>query len=228
MGAMEEKGTNEPQHRATRRLIYIPVIHAEADMGSAGEALSEATARASEETKRNDLASSVERMWEGLQNRVLALALPSSGSKLYQDGLPVCGRELAIARLAAEGGSSNYKILLELVDRGGELVGTEDPRLLVQEHANLKRYLETCATRPRSAAARYSAESRRLTVKRDAFVRGRLDETLPPGGTGIIFMGLEHRVDEGLPSSIAVEYLIHRLPFHRQFRIRPARERGDG
>jgi hypothetical protein len=134
---------------------------------------------------------------------------------------------MGIARLAAERGSVNYQILLQLVDRGGELVGTEDPRLLVQEHANLTRYLEAYATKRRTATARYSAESRRLMVKRDAFVRERLDQTLPPGGTGIIFMGIEHRVDEGLDASIAVEYLIHRLPFHRQFRIRPVREPGD-
>jgi signal transduction histidine kinase len=54
--------------------------------------------------------------------------------RLYQDGLPVCGREEEIVRDLAGSGSQNHQILLELIARGARLTGSESPSLLLEEY----------------------------------------------------------------------------------------------
>jgi hypothetical protein len=198
-----------------RRLFYVPIIHAEADMGSIAEDLAKVSASADGETEWQD-APAVERFWRGLRSRVLELDLPEEGFQLYQDGLPVCGREVEIARQAAERGSANYQLLLELTERGGELTGTEDPGLLAREHAALVTYFEAQRQGDPEAAARYSETARALLSERDAFIRKRIADTLPAGGTGLIFLGAQHGADEGLPSDIQVDHLIHGRIFRRR------------
>ena len=44
-------------------------------------------------------------------------------------------------------------------------------------------------------------------AERDAFIARRIDETLKEGETGILFLGMLHKVTEILPSDITVENL---------------------
>jgi len=57
-----------------------------------------------------------------------------------------------------------------------------------------------------------SREGRALLGKRDDFVARRIDETLADGETGILFLGLLHRVDEIVEGRFALTQLIHSLP----------------
>ena len=68
---------------------------------------------------------------------------------------------------------------------------------------------------PNNAPLRVLVQAERLLGQRDDYMRRRIDATLPDGGVGLLFVGLTHHVDEGLPSDIDVSYLIHDLPFHR-------------
>jgi hypothetical protein len=196
-----------------RRLIYVPIVHTTADMGSQAEALERAHVQ---RHGRGEWARSrrlIDEVWEGLRKRLLALDLDYRTMRIYQDGLPVCGRELDIVREVAQGGSRNYALILELLERGAMLEGTESPGLLRQEYERVRCALtkESAPTRTGELRAR---ESERILHQRDEFIARRVDESLKEGEVGILFIGLMHRVDRFLPADIEVQYLIHRLPFH--------------
>lgn len=158
----------------------------------------------------------VEDMWEGIKERIDALTLDYKKVKLYQDGLPVCGKELEIVRDVARLGSYNYKIILELVKKGAELIGTEDAKLLVEEYNFIKKITRISNVDERRAMVKKAGKRRdALLVERDKFVANRIKETLEPGETGILFSGIEHEVDRYLPGVIKIRYIIYRLPFRK-------------
>jgi len=133
--------------------------------------------------------------------------------RIYQDGLPVCGRELDIVREVAQRGSRNYALILELLERGAVLEGTESPDLLRQEYEHIRSALAKESAPTRTGELRAS-ESERLLRERDEFIGRRVGESLKEGEVGILFIGLMHQADRFLPRDIEVQYLIHRLPFH--------------
>ena len=86
-------------------------------------------------------------------------------------------------------------------------MGTEDPALLIKEYQLIK-----------NAATRKGAEKgtdgrSNYLAERDVFIANRIDTTLKDGETGILFLGMLHKVDEKLPSDIVIDYLIYHLPF---------------
>lgn len=197
-----------------RKLIYIPVIHSEEDMGSMAGPLKQEFIRRFGVAKWHEHVHTVNNMWEGIKEKINALGLDYKKVKLYQDGLPICGKELEIVEDVARLGSHNYNIILKLSKKGAELVGTEDARLLVEEYNFIKNLIGISDTKQRTEAIR-KAQKRRdeLLVERDRFVANRIKETLKKGETGILFSGIEHEIDKYLPKDIKVEYLIYRLPF---------------
>lgn len=202
-----------------RRLVYIPVVHTASDMGSMARALEQATIETSGWRSATLQRTAVEEMWGGLERKILCLPLPPR-FLLYQDGLPVCGIEEEIITKTADLGSRNYRLLTQLMARGGVPIGTEDPDLLVEEYQAVRDCIEASPRQRSAAAARYKEKSGRLLSARDAFVAQRVDATLPEEGVGLLFMGLLHRVDEKLPEDIDVHYLIYRLPFKRDFNLK--------
>ena len=119
-------------------------------------------------------------------------------------------------------GSRNHRLLLDAMSRGATLMGTESAPLLVAEYQRIQRLI---------AAARQGAgdevglelrtEGERLLRERDAFIARRIDETLGAGETGVLLVGMLHRVDELLPGDVEVQPLVHSLPFGAH----PARHR---
>jgi hypothetical protein len=108
-------------------------------------------------------------------------------------------------------GSPNHQILMELIRLGAMLEGTEDPNLLVEEYTCLK---EASAHRVDPKAKRkYQRLAESLLQKRDFYMGRRIDQTLQEGETGLLFIGLSHRVNEKLPKEVDIEYVIDRLPF---------------
>ena len=193
---------------AGRKLLYIPIIHSSADMGSLSESLKKEYLSRYGARKWQEHVREIEGFWDLVTRRVLSLPLNFRRVKIYQDGLPYCGRELDIAREAAAKGSKNHRLLLHLIDRGAVLTGTEDPELLVEEYQQLK----TAVAGTGQAASLRQAQDRpqaqaELMHRRDAFIARRIAETLAEGETGLLFMGALHRVGELLPKDIQVTYL---------------------
>lgn len=211
---------SSPSDGQERQLIYIPVIHTQHDMGSLAATAERASIKKVGSRRWQQHVQAIDEMWSGIRKRITRFKLPYKKVYVYQDGLPVCGHELAIVTQLAMQGSPNHRIVKWLVDRGATVVGTEDPELLIQEYTHLKQILATRHNGKRQQLMKkYKKLVPVLLHKRDLYIRQRIDKTLPPGGIGLLFIGLLHRVDELLPSGIRVGYLIYRLPFRRSFEM---------
>lgn len=186
-----------------RRLIYVPVVHTEIDMGSLGQQLRQEYIRRYGQQKWEEHKNTVDAMWRGIENKLEELGLDYPRVKLYQDGLPCCEKELELVKDIARSGSLNHQLILRLVEKGARVMGTEDPSLLLEEYRSIL------------SGSKDNVNVHERLNKRDAFIAQRIQDTLAEGETGILFMGLIHRVDEKLPKDIQIEFLIHHLPFRQ-------------
>lgn len=197
-----------------RNLIYIPVIHTEIDLGSSAVLFKGGTDEEKNRALWQEWNRAVEEMWRGIGKKIADPSLNWSKVHLYQDGLPVCGKEREIVDELAKGGSLNHRILVELVHQGGILEGTEDPQLLIEERTAIKRIEMARDTVEKEKTIReYTDAGASLLEQRDKFIANRIDMTLGQGETGLLFIGMLHRVDRWLSKDIVVEYMIHHLPF---------------
>jgi hypothetical protein len=194
-----------------RRLKYVPIIHTGVEMGSMYGTLKAEYIRKFGTQKWEEHNRIIEDFWQGIRKKIFDLKLDYQETRLYQDGLPVCGKEIAIVEELVKIGSHNHQILMELIRLGAKLEGTEDTNLLLEEYAYLK---DTSAhLDDPQAKKKYQRLARSLLQKRDSFIRQRIDKTLQEGESGLLFIGISHRVNEKLPKDIEIEYVIYRLPF---------------
>ena len=186
-----------------RKLLYVPIIHSEADLGSLGPAVERRSASLYGEKRWVEHKETVARFWESIAEYLLSL--DAASLKLYQDGLAADG-ELGrrIVEEAAQRGSMNYRILLRLMNKGAELRKTEDASLLAQE---LRLAQEEAVVGNTIYQKEFSLRKARLTEERDKFIASAIVETLEQGETGILFIGAYHNVHLYLPGDIAVEQL---------------------
>lgn len=193
-----------------RLLIYVPIIHGEADLGTLARSLRRLTVRNADRRAWKHSRDVIDQMWAELQRTVASWELPWERVRLYQDGLPVCEREAEIVRTLASAGSQNHQLLVSLMDRGATLMGTESPDLLVEEYRLVQRRL---AARDPSAADRGAPEqSRALLVRRDRYIAARINKSLRPGEIGLLFLGMLHSVEQYLAQDITVRYPVGRPP----------------
>jgi len=182
-----------------RKLIIVPIVHTPEDLGSyLPAARKQYVARYGLKHWHQRLGM-VEELWKGIQQRVLALPLDFSKTRLYQDGLPECGRELEIVEELAREGSRNHQLLLELVQRGAMLMGTESLPLLMEERERLVKQRVTQKRRAEKEDGLYDE----LIERRDEYIAQRIAATLQDGETGLLFIGALHRVAGKLPKEIA-------------------------
>ena len=231
---------------SSRRLIWIPVIHTQADLGSMSEALRRRWIRTIGRRKWQEHSQAVARMWQAIREEIGKLDLDYGQVRLYQDGLPICGHEEEIVRHVAQAGSVNHQILLELMGKGARLMGTESPELLLEEY-NLARQTMRASAADRSGqrgaagggspgASSFSIHDRyriqsakapasfahwsgssvqtprgvqgqrelseQLIARRDRAIAERIDQTLLPGETGLLFLGMLHALEGYLPADI--------------------------
>ncbi len=154
-----------------------------------------------------DRVKQIGQLWRSIRTELLRLTCDFSRMLLYQDGLPVCGKEDLIVEELARAGSANHRLLLELKSRGATLVGTESPELLIEEYELNRQLLLEESPRPQPFAAEVEKLSRELLDRRDAFIARRIDETLGAGQIGCLFLGLMHPIRERLPPDIALDRL---------------------
>lgn len=192
---------------SARRLIHIPIIHSQAEMGSLSPTIRAMTVRrlGAQGWKRN--VNLIEGIWRQIEQAIEGWSLPYAKVRLYQDGLPVCGRELEITSELAKAGSRNHQLLLRLKERGATLMGTESGDLLVQDYKLIKQTL--AASDPGRAArleARQQERSQSLLKRRDQAIAERINDTLCGGEIGLLFLGMLHSLEGRLAADIHVTH----------------------
>jgi hypothetical protein len=189
-----------------RVLISIPVIHTQQDMGSLLEQIKRDYIAKYSQQKWVEHIKSVDQIWVGIEQLIAELDLIYGDVRLYQDGLPVCGKELEIVTDVAAAGSKNHQLLLALHTQGAQLVGTEDPQLLLQEYQFLQQTLDTSLTPEQKS--QLQEQSRKLLGARDKFIGERITETLAAGNIGILLIGMAHCIEPFLAADILVMHLL--------------------
>ncbi|MHB8069373.1 MAG: hypothetical protein ACYDIC_15895 [Desulfobaccales bacterium] len=189
---------------SSRTLIYVPIIHTPADMGALQESVARATVEKWGRTGLTRKMQRIEEIWMEIERSIDCLTLSFDKVRLYQDGLPVCGRESEIVADLAQKGSCNHQLLLRLMAQGATLMGTESGDLLVQEYQQSLQSLTSRPPRSAGVMARRQALADSLLQQRDQFIAQRINETLQRGETGILFLGVLHAVASFLPQDIKV------------------------
>jgi hypothetical protein len=187
-----------------RKLVYIPIIHTLADMGGLGASVQSAKLSA---LGRQGLArnvAAVEKIWEEIERVVGKLRVSPGSTRIYQDGLPVCGHEQEIVLELAEASSRNHRLIVSLQSRGAVLMGTESPELLLEEYQLANAAL--AAGRVSDAKIRRDRLRDTLLERRDRYIADRINKTLGAGETGILFMGMLHDVATSLDPDVLVAY----------------------
>jgi hypothetical protein len=177
------------------RLIYVPVVHSTAEMGSAAPAYKAAFIARYGEGKWAERNAEFDAVWRAIANEIKTFGFDFSHVKLYQDSLPVCGHERELVRDLAAQGSCNHQLLESLMREGATLVGAESPALLLDEYRLLQ------------SSERTQAREAALLEARDRFIAERIDATLYDDEDGVLFIGALHKVAKFLPQRIKVEYL---------------------
>jgi len=201
-----------------RKLLCVPIMHTEADMGSLSESI---RSQFPSQQRWHRHRQKVDDLWTEITQQILNMftplnSLPSVDHRLnygqvriYQDGLPVCGHELDIVRDLASRGSKNHQLVVLLVEKGATLEGTEDAALLLEEYNYIKAISQAkTEAEIKCALEEYRGKSRALLQKRDDFIAARIDSTLKDGEVGILFIGVMHEVEKKLPDDIQVNHLV--------------------
>src|SRR5947208_3390119 len=135
---------------ASRRLIWVPIIHSPEDLGSVRESVRRHFIRKVGKGQWDRHLRTIEDLWRAIRAGIEGLNLDYARVRLYQDGLPVCGHEQKIISELADAGSLNHRLLLDLMARGGTLMGTESAELLVREYALTRQMLHALDTPARA------------------------------------------------------------------------------
>jgi len=185
-----------------RKLVYIPIIHTLADMGTLGAAVRGMKLSALGWQGLTHNAAVVEKMWSQIESVVASLPVTPGSMRVYQDGLPVCRHEQEIVSELASAGNRNHRLLLKLQARGATLMGTESPELLLEEYQLAAAAFASGA--PLRTQIRQKQLRATLLEKRDRYIAARINGTLGAGESGILFMGMLHEVAPYLDSDIDV------------------------
>ncbi|MFA4904850.1 MAG: hypothetical protein WC600_19180 [Desulfobaccales bacterium] len=195
----------------SRTLLYFPIVHSQADMGALSESIRKVTLQKFGERVWRQKVNLVKRFWSDVENILNKLTLSYAQTRVYQDGLPVCGKELDIVTELAKKGSPNHQILVRLMEKGATVMGTESAELLIEEYNLIKRILETGDVKDAIAIeVRQKAASDLLLKKRDEFIAARIDQTLQTGETGVLFLGMLHNISALLPEDMEVSNPMNR------------------
>jgi hypothetical protein len=180
-----------------RHLFYVPIIHSEADLGSLGDVVKRSVTESQGREAWAERQRRIEATWTDIRTALLALPISWSKTRIYQDGLPVCNNELAIVKDVAAKGSHNHRLLLELIEQGAMLMGTEDPSLLIRDYERIQRLMKlaTAPLRP-NTFQEIKRAGEVLLQQRDVFIAERIDSTLQEDENGILLIGFMHRVHE--------------------------------
>ncbi len=210
-----------------RTLIYVPIIHTSADLGSMANDIAKRGIMNLGEEIWTKHRKTVEGFWDAISDCFNSVDV--NGMKIYQDGMvgeDEVGKK--IVEDTAKAGSKNYQLVSRLLERGAVLVKTEDFKLVKREYDRLLAITQAKSiTRKIIAFIKYKLVKTVLLNKRDAFIAKKIDETLDPDEKGILFIGAFHKIKKRLPKSIQVREIKDTdkvrtyqrlLPFHNKYR----------
>lgn len=196
---------------ASRTLLYIPIVHSQSDMGSLSESIRKITLQKLGARVWHQKVNLINRFWSMVEDTLNRLSIVYEQTRLYQDGVPVCGKELDIVKELAKKGSLNHQLLVRLIEKGATIMGTESSDLLIEEYQLTHLILESEDLKEAiRVEALQKAASNLLLAKRDAFIAARIDQTLSAGETGVLFLGMLHNLAGCLPEDIQVRYPMQR------------------
>jgi len=188
-----------------KKLLYVPIIHMEADLGSVAAAIDKRSSQICGKERWNKHKKVVSDFWDSITN-FFDLLNDASNLKIYQDGLMIDGKlGKKIIEEGARKGSKNYKIILKLIKKGAQIRKTEDIHLLKEEYNNLIKLSQTKSFLERMLAyIGYRLRKDPLMEKRDKFIAQRINETLQDGEVGVLFIGVYHNVLPQISKEIIV------------------------
>jgi len=195
-------------------LLYVPVLHTHRESEDIVFSLKATGGDTHADIPGDEYDKSVKDMWEGIYSKLQETGINFSSVRIYQDSLPVCGMEKDVVSKLAEKGSRNHQLILDLLNKGARVEGTEDQQLLIKEYDCLTRFI-TSVHDHAAALEQYRAESADLMKQRDEFIAGRIKSTLQDGEAPLVFMGVRHGLEEMLKDDFTITYIIYRLPFRK-------------
>jgi hypothetical protein len=191
-----------------KKLLYIPIVHNQADLGSLGSQLSLEGERKYGVSLWQNHLEQVDKSWDEIEIKISKQLKKISFDKIkiYQDGLPVAGDiGIKIVKDTAKKGSKNYIIIDNLLTQGAKLEIAENKEFLLKEYYLLsdiskaethEKQLETYLT--------YQKLSQKLLNNRDNYIANQINVTLNDGEIGIAFFGAAHSIIEKLNKDIKV------------------------
>ncbi|MCX6683896.1 MAG: hypothetical protein NTZ37_04110 [Methanoregula sp.] len=182
----------------TRKLMLIPIVHSEKEMGSLKSDISDMIDRKFGKERRDQHRKDVALFWENLRtiiNAVLA-NLDGTAIRIYQDGIPIGGEIGAkLVAMGAHDGVPNHQIVLSIIEHGGVLEKTESPALLKEEYEIIKAVVNAKTDPEREALSeKHKHRLYELTIERDKYIARQIDESLRDGQYGMLFIGATHDV----------------------------------
>jgi len=187
-----------------KRLIYVPIIHTAADLGSLAKDVVRRGISDLGENLWEEHKKTVDEFWDAISTYFSSIDV--SGAKIYQDGMVAEGE--VGAKIVEEGvklESKNYELVSRLIRRGAILVKTEDFKFVKEERDRLLAITGAKSTFQKLAAfIKYKLTKDKLLSKRDEFIVRSINETLSHGERGILFLGAYHDIKNNLPKSFVI------------------------
>lgn len=177
-----------------KRLIYVPIIHMSADLGSIAKQVDKMGVAGFGEEFWKRHRETISGFWDSMVK--FFANLEAKNLRIYQDGLVADGEiGQKIVEEAVKSGSRNYEIIDDLLKRGAILVQTESFALIKKERDSIIKIAKAETIIEKLIAyLKYRLIKNRLLSKRDNYIAKRIDETLNHGDIGILFLGAYHNI----------------------------------
>lgn len=208
-----------------RTLIYVPIIHTSADLGSIAKDVTKRGIADLGKDVWEEHKKTVESFWDVIAEYFDSIDV--SGMKIYQDGMVAEG-EIGekIIEEGVKSGSKNYELVSKLLKRGAVLIKTEEFNFVKEERDRLLKITQAKTVIEKLLGfIRYKLAKNTLLNKRDKFIAKRIDETLHHSEKGILFIGAYHNIKKRVPKSIQIREIKDAqkvkeyqslLPFHNK------------
>ena len=198
-----------------RKLIYVPIIHMSADMGSIAKQVDKRGIAGFGEEFWKRHRETISGFWDVISDYFDYIDMDTRNRKkmkIYQDGM-IAEREVGqkIVEEGIKSGSKNYELVLRLLKRGAILVKTEEFKMVKEELDRLLAITKSKSTSKKLIAfIKYRLIKNRLLKKRDEYISKRIDKTLKDDEIGILFLGAYHNIKKKLPADIQIIELKNR------------------
>jgi hypothetical protein len=186
-----------------KKLLFVPLIHGSADLGSVASGVDERGAAMHGEGRWEEHKRTISGFWDSIERYIDSLDV--TDFQIYQDGLAADGSlGQRIVKEAARKGSRNYQLVERLMARGAKIVKTEDISTVVKEVELIKEIAQAKSVPRRLfAGLKYELAKRGLLEERDESIAKTINDSLKRNG--ILFIGAFHNVVPKLASDIVVE-----------------------